>query len=508
MIAGLRGTIARNLPQPVVQAVFDLVHGRTRLQTSLLSSAARVLARSELVGMTGQVAPVISAGSVVLARHVEQFSAIEAINANRELVQRAADMAKVEYVLEQRNRNKPASVAVDGRRLAPFLRALKEVCAGRPVYVEMGHRAPALLRELAQLEGNRLTVFEPRSTEDLLLAGREFGCEIVLKADQAARPTVTELVEPVDAVYTWVDGEDPEWLARKTAALSRTHIGGLNEYAANDERYRPHDELRYSLRSLDYFAPWINHIYLVTAGQIPEWLDVSNPRITVVDHQQIFPGDALPTFNSHAIEARLHHIPGLSEHFLYLNDDVFFGRHVKPELFFEGSGLSRFFLSDQEVDDGQPDAADLPVDSAAKQNRILIEQRFGRTVRFKFKHAAHPERVSTLRQLERDFQTKHAATTRSQFRSPSDISIPSSLAHYYGYMVGAAVPGNLAYRYCDIGEASAHAKLLRLLRDRNADVFCLNEIGGATIDLSAQDQLVQQFLRAYFPVPSSFELGE
>jgi hypothetical protein len=75
-------------------------------------------------------------------------------------------------------------------------------------------------------------------------------------------------------------------------------------------------------------------------------------------------------------------------------------------------------------------------------------------------------------------------------------------------MIGAAVPGKLNYRYCDIGERSAQAKLLRLLRDRDADVFCLNEIGGAEMELTVQDRLVQQFLRAYFPVPSSFELGE
>lgn len=508
MIAGLRGAIARNLPQPVVQTVFDVFHGRTRLQTSLRSSAARFLARTELAGMSGQVATVVSGGSVVVTHPVERFSAVEAIRANRELAQLAADVAGIECRIEQPNPNKPAFLVIGAGQLAELLRALKEVSGGRPVYAKVGNSAPMLLSGLDHFNVAQLTVFEPQSAGGLVLASTEFGCEIIAKPEQTHYSSVTELPEPIDAVYTWVDGGDPEWRARKTEALSRMHLGGLNGYSANDERYRTHDELRYSLRSLDYFAPWINHVYLVTAGQVPKWLDTSNPRITVVSHQEIFPEGALPTFNSHAIEARLHHIPGLSEHFLYLNDDVFFGRQVKPELFFEGSGLSRFFLSEQEVDGDLPNSADLPVDSAAKQNRALIEQRFGRTVRFKFKHAAHPERVSTLRQLEQDFPAKHAETSRSQFRSPSDISIPSSLAHYYGYMIGAAVPGNLKYRYCDIGEASAQAKLLRLLRDRDADVFCLNEIGGASIDLASQDQLVQQFLQAYFPVPSSFELGE
>ncbi|MCW2131850.1 stealth family protein [Arthrobacter sp. VKM Ac-2550] len=508
MIAGLRGTIARNLPQPVVQTVFDLFHGRTQLQASFRSSTARFLARAELAGMRGPTDPVISGGSVLMTRPVERFSAVEAIRANRELAQQAADRASIEYRVEQPNPNRPGSLVIAPGESAELFQALKNVSVGRPVYVKLGHSAPKLISELNQFDVAQLTVFEPQSADGLVLAGSDLGCEIIAKPERASYSSVTEMLEPVDVVYTWVDGGDPEWQARKVAALSRMHLGGLNEYSANDERYRSHDELRYSLRSLDYFAPWINHVYLVTAGQVPEWLDTSNQRVTVVDHREIFPEGALPTFNSHAIESRLHHIAGLSEHFLYLNDDVFFGRQVKPELFFEGSGLTRFFLSEQGVDGEPPNLADLPVDSAAKQNRAMIENRFGRTVRFKFKHAAHPERVSTLHQLELDFPEKHAETSQSQFRSPSDISIPSSLAHYYGYMIGAAVPGDLRYRYCDIGEASAQAKLLRLLRDRDADVFCLNEIGGASIDLAAQDQLVQQFLNAYFPVPSSFELGE
>ncbi|SDR09582.1 Stealth protein CR4, conserved region 4 [Arthrobacter crystallopoietes] len=508
MIAGLRGAIARNLPQPVVQTVFDVFHGRTQLQTSLRSSIARFLARAALAGMTGHVSAVVSDGSVFLTRTVERFSAVEAVRANLDLAQLSADVAGIDYRVEQPNPNKPASLVIDDGQWAELLRALKDVSVGRAVYAKVGDSAPMLLSDFDQLDVAQVTVFEPQSTDGLLLAGSELGCEIIAKPGRTACVAVTELLEPIDVVYTWVDGGDPEWQARKAEALSRMQPGGLNEFSANDERYRSHDELRYSLRSLDYFAPWINHVYLVTAEQIPEWLATSNPRITVVDHQEIFPDGALPTFNSHAIEARLHHIPGLSEHFLYLNDDVFFGRQVQPELFFEGSGLSRFFLSEQQVDEDPPNSADLPVDSAAKQNRALIEQRFGRTVRFKFKHAAHSERVSTLRQVEQDFPAKHAETSRSQFRSPSDISIPSSLAHYYGYMIGAAVPGNLKYRYCDIGDGSAQAKLLRLLRDRDADVFCLNEIGGSPIDRASQDQLVQQFLRAYFPVPSSFELGE
>ena len=82
-------------------------------------------------------------------------------------------------------------------------------------------------------------------------------------------------------------------------------------------------------------APWIRHVYLVTAGQIPHWLNLDTPHLTVVTHEEIFPNKSdLPTFSSPAIEAHLHRIPGLSEKFLYLNDDVFFGQAVWPEDFY------------------------------------------------------------------------------------------------------------------------------------------------------------------------------
>ena len=78
-------------------------------------------------------------------------------------------------------------------------------------------------------------------------------------------------------------------------------------------------------------APWIRNIYIVTNGQVPSWLDTSNPRIRVVTHREIFHDQsALPTFSSPAIEFNIHHIPELSEYFIYFNDDVFLGSPVYP----------------------------------------------------------------------------------------------------------------------------------------------------------------------------------
>jgi hypothetical protein len=136
---------------------------------------------------------------------------------------------------------------------------------------------------------------------------------------------------PIDVVYTWVDGADPEWRARRDAAWAVASPGEHSELAANPSRYANRDELRYSLRSLAAHAPWVRRIHVVTDRQIPPWLMPDDSRLRVVDHSEIFAGtDGVPTFNSHAIESRLHHIDGLGEHYLYLNDDMFLGRPTRP----------------------------------------------------------------------------------------------------------------------------------------------------------------------------------
>ncbi|GIY39559.1 hypothetical protein CDAR_539291 [Caerostris darwini] len=111
-------------------------------------------------------------------------------------------------------------------------------------------------------------------------------------------------------------------------------------------RFTDNEELRYSLRSLEKHAPWVQHIYIITNGQIPYWLNLDDPSVTIVTHEEIFPNKShLPTFSSPAIECHLHRIPNLSQKFIYLNDDVMFGKDVWPEDFFTHTKGHRVYLS-------------------------------------------------------------------------------------------------------------------------------------------------------------------
>lgn len=322
-------------------------------------------------------------------------------------------------------------------------------------------------------------------------------------------PHLYDVVDPVDIVYTWVDGDDPIWQHRKHKSEAAIMQGTVNETATIPSRFTSRDELKYSLRSVEAYASWANHIYIVTDGQVPDWLDTDHPKVTVVDHREIFAdGDALPVFNSHAIESQLHHIPGLSEKYVYLNDDIFFLRPTNPSLFFAGNGQSKFFPSKAPLDIDPPSARDLPVLSAAKRNRSLLQREFGRTVTNKFKHTPHPQLRSVLAEMEKKHPEEFERVARSTFRHPDDLSIPSALYHFYAYATGRATLSAIRYAYMDIARDDAELYLLRLSRRNDIDALCLNDTNTADADEERLDGLLRSFLDDRLPIPSTFEKTE
>lgn len=140
----------------------------------------------------------------------------------------------------------------------------------------------------------------------------------------------------IDIVYLWVNGADPAWRSKRRMAYSswvKRNSGNLAVYGNVEGRYRDNGELLYNLRALETFFPEHGNVYIVTDGQCPAWLRRSD-RVSLVDHCDLIPAHARPVFDSGHIESYIHHIPGLSEKFIYLNDDVFFGAPVDPERWF------------------------------------------------------------------------------------------------------------------------------------------------------------------------------
>ncbi|WP_309711872.1 stealth conserved region 3 domain-containing protein [Pseudolysinimonas sp.] len=309
----------------------------------------------------------------------------------------------------------------------------------------------------------------------------------------------------IDMVFSWVDGGEPGYLEerRRWSTLS-----GLDA-DTGPARYRQIDELRFALRSVHAFAPWVRRIFVASDSPAPDWLDPAHPRVTFVRSEEFFadPG-VLPTFNSHAIESQVHHIPGLAEHFLYSNDDMFFGRPVTPAMFFSPGGVSRFVEATVRIGLGESDPLRTGHDNAMRVNRALLRERFGRTITRHLEHTAAPLRRSVLAELEREFPTDFARTAASRFRSGDDISVTNSLYHYYALLTGRAVTQTaLRVLYVETTLARSAALLRRLERRRRHEMFCLNDGSEPEIPEDTRVATVTSFLERYFPVPGPWELG-
>ena len=140
----------------------------------------------------------------------------------------------------------------------------------------------------------------------------------------------------IDFVVTWVDMNDPVW--KKDFAKAKGIIdNSRNQFS--EARFRDYGFLKYWFRGVEKFAPWVRRIHFVTCGQRPEWLDTSNPRLHLVSHRDYIPEKYLPTFNSTVLEFYLDRIPGLSERFVYFNDDFYLTSPTGPDRFFAEDGL-------------------------------------------------------------------------------------------------------------------------------------------------------------------------
>ena len=136
----------------------------------------------------------------------------------------------------------------------------------------------------------------------------------------------------IDFVITWVDMNDPKWQA-KFSKYSQNKNNTKN--GVSKARFRDNGFLKYWFRGVETFAPWVRKVHFVTDGQKPEWLDANNPKIHLVNHADFIPAQFLPTYNSVVIERYIHKIPGLSDHFVYFNDDFYLINHVATERFFQ-----------------------------------------------------------------------------------------------------------------------------------------------------------------------------
>ncbi len=277
--------------------------------------------------------------------------------------------------------------------------------------------------------------------------------------------------------------------------------GDISFLETNVCRYADSQELRFSLRSIAKNAPWIRNIFIVTNGQIPEWLDTSHPKIHMVFHSEIMPPDALPTFNAVAIEACLANISGLSERFLYSNDDFFMGRPLTPSFFF--------------TDEGLPIVYGVPRDWARKSVKTskyitmmrysmeLIRDRFGHAHQFEASHNMIGYSKRILRAVREEFAPQFEETLRRKFSEA--MSVQRIIADYYALsccgspFVECDFLGKGGIAYLPLASMDEMRETLNSIRPA---LFCINDNNGT---LESDRIALPLFLQELFPEKAEWE---
>lgn len=462
-------------------------------------------------------------------------------------LRKTLNRADIPYLLIRNHRDRPV-IAVDIRLRSAVERALAAACTAEPMYaktLDATGVSPALLADgrlspspdprILRLYRRRIAPggfrFGPAFGVDLqfwVFEESVIGCPVensltrtllprsevtpaTVKLYGYKWPTLEGMFTPhasdvtfdIDLVFSWVDGSDPAFRAQRAARMSG-HVVGEGDDA--EARIRQIDELKYALRSVNMFAPWIRRIFIATDSAPPPWL-AEHPKITIVPAVEHFSDPAaLPTYNSHAVESQLHNIADLSEHFLYSNDDMFFGRPLQASMFFSPGGVSRFIEAKTRIGLGTNDATRSGFGNAARVNRQLLFERFGQIITRHLEHTAVPLRKSVLLEMEREFPEDFARTQASAFRSCTDISVTNSFYHYYALMTGRAVQQEKArVRYVNTTTRAGLNLLPELRKNRRYDFFCLNDSSCPEVGAAERTKRVVDFLDRYFPIPAPWE---
>lgn len=316
-------------------------------------------------------------------------------------------------------------------------------------------------------------------------------------------PTLADRIDamPVDAVYTWVDHTDPNWVALRSqyedSAGSLTDANALS-------RFHNNDELRYSLRSVSKNAPWVRRIFILTNCARPDWLRENDERLVWVNHSGVIPPESLPTFNSHVIESCLHKIPDLSEHFLYLNDDVFLARRLPKKLFFDINGNTKSFLETYgmvsgTLIEGAPDYL-----NAARNVAALVRDEMGFAPTQLHQHTVFALRKSVLQEMEDRWQDHFEELRKNRFRTAYDLNITSFFYHHYALGTGRGQIGSIRNMFIKSQDIRWQSKL-READSGKYDTLCINE-GGASDPSPDWHYTVRSFLESRYPDKAKWEL--
>jgi hypothetical protein len=308
-----------------------------------------------------------------------------------------------------------------------------------------------------------------------------------------------------DAVYTWVDDAWPGYMDLLRKYSSTRH--DLNPNRTRDNL----QILKYSLRSLDNFLPWIRRVFLVTCRpQVPSWLN--RRTVCVVHHDEFMPGVHLPTFNSFAIVAHLHRVPGVARRFVYVEDDRIFGRPIELSDFFDSEGRPIVYEALRATPRARRQSARRlsPWNLALAHSNALLDERFGRKRRGQTKFAPLAIDSRSWAEMIGAWPDAFARTTASRFRAEGNVAPEHLYPHFLlATRSGVAAPVATTLRHAWYHPINNVAVVQRVgiarLTAFSPKFACLNDNFGSRPEPSIV-RFVQQALERWFPRPSRFEV--
>lgn len=328
----------------------------------------------------------------------------------------------------------------------------------------------------------------------------------------------------IDFVVTWVNMEDPKWKIKfeKYAGHSAAHKNGVS-----DARFRDYGFLKYWFRGIEKFAPWVRKIHFLTSGELPEWLDINNPKINIVRHEDFIPERFLPTFNSVVIERYMHLIPGLAEKFVYFNDDFYIIRHVSPDRFFQDglpcdiavmqynptwSQYYKTLKNNIDIINRHFDKKivmrrfhdkwfDKSYGSKARMNRLLLP--YNKFITLRTPHNAQPYLRQTFLEVWNAAGKELEETSANRFRAINDLT--PELFRTWQICQGNFTPYNTYKDTKMFPLLIKSKKAIKAIRQQSYSLICLND----NQHIRDYDKVMSEIQSAFdfiLPDKSSFEL--
>lgn len=314
--------------------------------------------------------------------------------------------------------------------------------------------------------------------------------------------------DPIDIVYLWVDGSQPGFREE------------LNSYAATPAdrepaRYRDNlDLLKYSLRGLSKYLPWVRNIYIVTCRpQRPTWLN-ANSRIRLIHHDEFIDKSRLPLYNSNAIFCFLDQLPQISQRFIYCEDDILWTAPTTLSYFIDNEGRLRLHqrLGHTPKASSKFKAGELLVNPTWAYNNALLDAAFGQKRRPTHTHAPLLVDLAHWKKFVQRWPEQIAETKSNRFRSGKDV-IPVYLYRHFLLNEGYA---RLLSRFTTYREAHYHGLEyfkpwvwfgLNIINVLKPHTTCLND-NWKEVAPAAITSMIRQFLERQFPEKSPFEIDD